>query len=236
MLRSSGIAGLFGATSSFYSNLSQYSSIRSGAYSRATKAYYAKNPVKKTEDTSKNPVKKNQVSKWNASNAALSDVKDEAKELIDSAKKLTSTGKGNMFAKESEYDKDEAYKAVSSFVNNYNDTVSALGKTANVSVSNAGNSMTRMTNVMSKSLAKVGITVGTDGKMSVDEETFKKADMSSVKSLFNGNSSYASIVSSSASRIETTASNQITQSNAGIYGSNSYFTGVNTGSFFDSYF
>lgn len=232
----SNYGNLFGSTSGLYSSLSQYSSIKSGAYAKLTKAYYAKTPTTTEKDTSKTPVKKNQTTKWNESNKALSNAKAEATELVDSAKKLTTTGKDSMFASESKYDKDAVYKAISSFVEDYNDTVSALSKTSNSSVKNAGSSMTRMTDVMSKGLSKIGITVGTDGKLSMDEDTFKKADMDSVKSMFNGSSSYAGIVSSSASRVASRASNQISQMNGGTYGSNAYFNSYDSGSLFNSYF
>lgn len=232
---------LFGATPSFYSNLSQYSSIRTGTYKKAVKAYYSQITNTETNQTenkkpTKNPVKKESTTKLNESNLALSTIKATATELVDSANKLTSTGKDNIFASESSYDKDTVYKAVNSFVNEYNDTMEALEKTTNLSVSNAGNSMARMTNVMCKSLSKIGITVDTDGKMSVDEDKFKNADMESVKSMFHGSASYAGIVSSSASRIASQASNQISQANGGLYGSNAYFNSYSSGLLFNGFF
>ena len=47
--------GNTGSTSSLYSQLVQYSSIKSGAYAKLTKAYYGKNTdtSKKTESTAK---------------------------------------------------------------------------------------------------------------------------------------------------------------------------------------
>lgn len=241
MARSLGIsnyANLFGSTSSFYSNLSQYSSIKNGSYAKLTKAYYAKDTTNKTDTTkpSQTNVNKNQTTTWKESNAALSTTKAEATELVDSAKKLTSTGKDSLFGNDGKYDKDAVYKAVSNFVDEYNDTVSALRKTSNTSVNNAGDSMTRMTNVMSKNLSKIGISVETDGKLSIDEDTFKNADMSKVKSMFNGNSSYAGIVSSSASRVASQASTQLSQANGGFYGSNATYNSYTSGSLFNSYF
>ena len=66
--------------------------------------------------------------------------------------------------------------------------------------------MKRMTGIMKNSLEKVGITIGSDNRLSLNEETFKNADFNKVKSLFNGGSSYAGIVSTSASRIAATSS------------------------------
>ena len=65
--------------------------------------------------------------------------------------------------------------------------------------------MTSMTDTMSKALSKVGVNVGTDGKLTVDEEAFKKADMNSVKSLFAENISYGSQMADKASEISKDA-------------------------------
>lgn len=260
----SGYGGLFGSSSmgnsfmsSFYSNLGQYASVKSGAYAKATRAYYGKNTAVDStntknstnstssadKSTSKSSSYTSAYSKTNTDNVALTTAKTEASELTEAAKKLTSSGKDSVFAKDKEYNKDDAYKAVSNFVKEYNDTVTALGGTKNTSVSNAGNSMKRMTDVMSNSLSKIGITVGKDGKLSVDETEFKKADESKVKSLFNGSGSYAGIVSSSSSRIEQQASNEIskynnnsTYNNSTYNNSGSYYNYYNSGLLYNGYF
>lgn len=227
-------AGRLSGMSSFYSNLSEYGSIRTGAYSKALKAYYKKVAPNKTTQTQQTT---NLKDKGNVANVALSTVKSEANELVDSAKKLTSTGKGSLFADKDNYNKDDIYNAVSNFVDQYNETVDSVSSVSNSSVNNAGNRMTRMTDIMSNSLSKVGITVGADGKMSIDEETFKNADMSRVKSLFNGSSSYAGAISSYASRIASQASNQIHRVNGSFYGSNgSLYNSYNSGSLYDGFF
>lgn len=226
MFRSSGVSGM----SSLYSSLSEYGSIRSGAYSKLVKAYYKKAVPSKTQQTQ-------QTDSKNKTNAVFQTLKSEANELVDSAKKLTNTGKGSLFADQNHYNQDDIYQAVSSFVEQYNDTVDSAGSASNTSVKNAANSMTRMTGIMSNSLSKVGITVGADGKMTVNEEQFKNADMSRVKSLFNGNSSYAGTISSYASRIASQASNQIGRINGSMYGSNgSFYNSYSTGSLYDGFF
>ncbi len=238
---SSGINSIFGGSSgynSIYSNLSQLSSVRSGAYAKALKTYYSTD--------SKSPIKtayKNYNLDTNLyTDKALTNVKNQSSELISSAEKLASTGKDNLFANKDSYNPDNAYKAVSDFVNEYNDTVSALGKTTNTSVVNVGYSMTRMTNIMKTSLGKAGIKVGTDGKLTINEEDFKKADMNTVKNLFGSNSSYAKIISSTASRLQSTALKQSLNGNSyyntgSVYGSNgsyynNYYSGFNFNSFF----
>ena len=218
------ILGYGGYGNSIYSNLSQISSLRSGAYSKLTNAYYGRSGSKNAiQNTS--AYNRLRTTAYN-SQTALKTVGTEAAELTTSANILTDTGKNSLFANVDTYDADKAFKAASDFVNNYNDTVSALSKTDNTNVRSAGASMTRMTGIMKDSLSKVGISVGVDGKMSIDEEGFKKADVNTVKSLFNGNGSYAKIVSNSAQRVQTTVNTQQLYGGS-VYGnSGSYYSAL----------
>ena len=240
----SSYGSLFGgrssAMSSIYSNLAQYASVRSGAYTKAAKAYYAKvatSESKKANGSEQSESSSSITGRQAAfANTALSSVKTKASELNDSAKKLTATGKDSLFSKDG-YDKDTVYKAVSDFVSKYNNTISSVKGTDNVAVNSAANSMTRMTGIMRNSLSDVGISVGTDGRLSVDEEAFKNADESKVKNLFNGNSSYAAVVSDSASRITSQASNQLANAGGSLYGnSGSYYNNFTSGLFYNGYF
>lgn len=238
----SSYSNMFGSgsssTSSFYSNLGEYSSIRNGAYRKLVKSYYKKMNSTDSDTTDKSTTgSKGKNTKVNSTGTvALSTVKSEASDLVTSAKKLTATGKDSLFASEEKYDADATYKTVSNFITQYNDTVDALSKVTSTAVKNAGNHMQNMTNIMSKGLSKVGITVGTDGKLTVDEQKFKAADMSKVKALFNGSSSYAGVVSSAAGRVASQAGNQISQLGGGLYGSNGYYNSYYSGSLYNGYF
>ena len=241
----SSYGSLFGGRSSamysIYSNLAEYASVRSGAYAKAAKAYYAK--VATSDTKAVNSSEKSESSSGILTgrqaafaNTALSSVKTNASELNDSAKKLTAAVKDSLFSKEGYY-KDSVYKAVSDFVGKYNNTISSVKGTDNVAVNSAANSMTRMTGVMRNSLSEVGISVGTDGRLSVDEEAFKNADESKVKNLFNGSSSYAGVISDSASRIASQASNQFANIGGSFYGSSgSYYNDFTGGLFYNGYF
>ncbi|MCR5609750.1 MAG: flagellar filament capping protein FliD [Lachnospiraceae bacterium] len=236
------------SVSSMYGNLSQYSSVKSGAYFKATKAYYNKMSEMEGKSTTKKKSigmndfygKINQSTKMSESSKNISAAKTEANELIDSAKKLTDTGKDSLFASKDKPDKDAIYKAANEFVTNYNETMDALKKVNNTNVKSAGDSMTRMTSALSKSLSKVGITVGTDNKLAIDEDTFKKADVNEVKKLFNGSGSYAGIISSSATRLSTQAVNEISGYSQSLYSNNgSYlnnYNSINSGLFYEGFF
>lgn len=236
---------MFGSSSasSFYSNLSEYSSIQSGAYRKLVKSYYKKMGRTDTEKTNTtNTTRKNtNAQNVSANKVALSTVKAESTELVNTTAKLINTGKDSLFANADKYDKDAAYKAVGAFVSDYNATVDALKSVSDISVQSAGSSMQRITSIMSKGLSKIGITVGSDGKLSLDEKSFKDADMSNVKSMFNGTGSYAGIVSAAASRVSSQAANQINRSNGSLYGSQYgnqgyYYNSYNSGLLYNGYF
>lgn len=243
---STAYGNMFGSNtmSSFYSNLSEYSSIQSGAYRTLVKSYYKmqnQTDADKTDKTDKTNTNTANSASLSAGKVALSAVKAEASQLVKSANALTETGKDSLFADAEKYDKDAVYKAAGTFVSDYNATIDALKSTSDISVQSAGSSMQRMTGIMSKGLSKVGITVGTDGKLSLDEKTFKDADMSDVKSMLNGNGSYAGIISATASRVATQAANQINRSNGSLYGSRYgsqgyYYNSYNSGLLYNGYF
>mgnify|MGYP000635871498 CR=1 FL=1 len=72
-----------------------------------------------------------------------------------------------------------------SFVSDYNSLINAADDSETKQISRNLESMKLLTDINSKSLAKVGITVDSkSGKLSVDEDTFKKADSTKVDALF----------------------------------------------------
>ena len=230
-------SGSSNLSSSIYSNLSQLSSIRSGAYSKALKAYYGKN---NSTENSKNTSSSKHNNYSYAANSELTKVSKESSELVAASKKLADTGKDNLFSSKDKYDSDAAYKAANEFVTSYNETLDAVSKTMNSSVRNSANSMTKMTGIMTKSLGSIGITVEKSGKLSIKEEEFKNADFDKVKSMLGTNGSFARIIGSSAQRLESAAEQQNRQSayGTGIYGrnGNSYGGYGYTGSSFNGWF
>ena len=212
-------------------NYSDYATIRNGSYFKLLSAYYSK-----SDSTDSTTTVSPSISTAKDDAKTLTRIESAAESTEKSLSKLTATGKDSLFASEEKYDADAAYKAVGNFVTQYNDTVDALSKVSGTAVKSAGNHMQNMTNIMSKGLSKVGITVGTDGKLTVDEQKFKTADMSKVKALFDGSSSYAGVVSSAAGRVASQAGNQISQLGGGLYGSNGYYNSYYSGSLYNGYF
>lgn len=205
------ISSLFGGLGSGNSllgsfNFSDYNSIRSGAYKKLIKSYYSEQ--RETSSSGNDKIQKRPQSNTLAKDTTgITKMKKESDDLKTSVADL---GKDELWDKTSdEYDVGKIVSAVKNFASEYNDVLDQSSKVSTREVAQQTAFMTSLTNTMSKYLSKVGVTIGSDGKMSVDEETLKKADMNSVKSLFSGNFSYASQVAAKAAAI-TSAANRST--------------------------
>lgn len=221
--------------------LSDYAAIKNGSYGKLMKAYYAKD--------ASNEVKSLATSKSSSSTSTaaddaktLSEIKGAADGLKEAADKLIDRGTDSLFKKvdiESKdengaatttkgYDTNAIYSAVSDFVKEYNSMLSEGGNSETKNIQNKMNSLVGITSSNESLLSQVGITIGEDNSLSIDEKAFKNANMTTVKSLFNGSQSYAYRVSAQASLIdfaaETESSKANTYTSAGSYG-NTYLSG-----------
>ena len=134
-----------------------------------------------------------------------------------------------------DYDREAIYQAVKGFVNSYNTLMTSADDTGDTTVQRRVENLANKTFTMNKSLKAVGITFQEDGKLSLDQSTFMKADMSRVKSLFNDNGSYGYQVSAQASLISYAADSAMTKGSAyGMGGSQG--VNFNTGNLFNGYF
>ena len=194
------------AASSFIANMDMttYSGIRSGSYFKLLKSYYGNNLNSKAQSL---------VS------SSVSTSKDSAKTLAS----IESESEQALYKNSRKDDTDATYKKVSAFVSDYNSLINAADDSETKQISRNLESMKSLTDINSKSLAKVGITVDSkSGKLSVDEDTFKKADSTKVDALFKGNGSYAYAVASKASMLEYAAKNEAEKTNT--YGANGRYT------------
>ena len=231
-----GLSGLYG------SNLFSYNSYSTSAYRKLLQSQYGSNRTSRvTRDQQNSRTRGTQTSKNVAS--PYSDVIKNSQALSSDANKLSAVGKDAAFTKKitvdeygkrvQSYDKDKIYNAVKGFVNDYNKVIDSALYSGNQSLQASASSMGNTTRIMSRSLNDVGISMGRDGKLSIDEETFKNSNMDKVKQLFNGSGSYAKTVGNAAARIESTANYQSNRASTGCgyYGSNGRY-----GSSFSDYF
>lgn len=217
--------------------LGQYASIKNGSYAKLMKAYYGNS----SNDTIKNlaqNVNKNNISNTLTSEEAkaITKVQSSTDSLKESADALLEKGSKSVFVqKDGRYDTDAIYSAVDQFVKDYNAVIDATGDVDNKSIQRSAANMVNASVQNGKLFGKVGITVGEDGKLSLDKDLFKKADMFTVKSLFQGNGSYGYQVSAQSSMINFAADQAASKANTYTVGG-TYNNMFNAGNIFNSYF
>lgn len=102
-----------------------------------------------------------------------------------------------------EYDKSALVKGVSNYVTAYNSTISNLAS--------CGGSLNKSFKIefveafkgSKEALEKVGITMGTDGKLVIDQNKLEAAKPEEIKSIFGATSEYVKNIASSVSSIDT---------------------------------
>ena len=97
------------------------------------------------------------------------------------------------------YDIDKIFATAKSFVNNYNKMFDVAGSSTNSGVMSNLFSIRDKTARNADALKEFGISVDAKGKMQIDEDTFKKADMSKVQKFFKD---YGSAIATNASLVD----------------------------------
>ncbi len=238
-----GIQALFGTSStSLYDSLGQYASIQKGAYKTALKAYYSK------ESTSKSASSSDSKGTNKTEEQVANLIKSDAACLAKAGEKLNASGDKSLFVEKDYktkdengnettvhgYDMDSIYKAVSDFVKNYNSFIEDASDSDSKSVLNQTLHLTNQVKTYAQTFGKAGITIGKDNKLSIDEDTFKKADIGTLKGLFTGNSSAAVQIATKASMIDSTAASEINVKK--MYNNTGSYNDLSTGSIMDSLF
>lgn len=214
-------------------DLAEYSSITRGSYSKLVKAYYAKyGNTDALDGTDKTD-----------STATKTTLKSDAKELFDAANTLSTTGNKSVFKKVEQtdettgeksmgYDTDKIYKAVSRLVDSYNDLVKNSTDSQDNSVLRQTLHMVNSTTSNGSLLNDIGIKINSDNTLSLDEETFKKANMSTAQTLFNGSDSFGAKIQAAASNIYLNINNSLGNSNT--YTQSGTLGNYSTGNILDS--
>ncbi|MCR4642121.1 MAG: hypothetical protein K5697_08850 [Lachnospiraceae bacterium] len=217
--------------------LSDYSQIKSGTYGKLMKAYYAdqgsktsgtSSAEKSDAETRRSDILSkltshtaDSVTKKSETQTALSKVSADADALQKSADAVREADLG---------DTEKRQQAVQSFADSYNALLKSAADADNTSVNNRIDGMKDNTALYKKSLAEIGVNVGSDGKLSVDAEKLAAADQGKVEDLFAQRGSYAYSVGVSAAMAETNAN--YAANTASTYTANGTYSGV-TGSLFE---
>ncbi len=176
-------------------DMSSVASIKNGSYGKLLKNYYAQS-------------KADAKAQIGDTDAKLTDIKMSADKLELKAdalnsSKLWETKTVTKDGKQTEElaNSDKALSAVKDFVNSYNKMIDEAGDSETKSVLRKTGWMANMTRENSNLLGEVGIRVGADDKLTLNEDAFKKANETTLKEMFYGNESYASKVSAKAAGI-----------------------------------
>lgn len=204
---------MFGGGSSM---LGDYAMIKSGTYKKLLTAYYktdrSSSESSDTEGSTKSnrydrvaEKKKLEERKKNSevTNQYLA-VKNEAGDLRTSAYALNSyTLYREKTAEDgtTSYDRDGIKKAVQNFVSDYNSLMTASSKVESSGISSSISGLVKQTKENEEALKSVGISIGKDNKLVLDEEKLGSADINTLSSLFKGSSSYGNTVANKSSEI-----------------------------------
>ena len=221
LLSSLGNTSLFGTSSSNSSDMgfsiTDYASIKNGSYGKLLKAYYSKD---------KSSAKTSAESADNKESSKISLVKSTAEDLKASVSGLSSAIKsGNA---------DKIFEAAKSFAEDYNSLVSAAGSADKASIKRTATNMIDEMGSHLSLLKQAGFSMDIDGKLSVDEETVKKAG-TALNTLFNSAGSLGSSIQAKTSSIASSATNLLKKGN--LYSANASYSKTNdigVGSIYDS--
>ncbi len=108
-----------------------------------------------------------------------------------------------------EIDYDAAYSAAESFINSYNDFVKNTGSSGDKTVSNKNDFVSNMTTAYSRRLEKVGVTIGSDGTLSIDKDTFNSAKATQLEQVFGKKDSFAEFMGEQARQLEAYAESDV---------------------------
>lgn len=229
------ISSLFGSignssnTNSTFS-LADYASIRNGSYGKLLRAYYTKQE--------KEASSKAETSAAESKNLALiktdsDSLKKTMLDLMDEdlyEKKEIKDKDGNVTK---DYDREAIAKSVKAFVDGYNSVIDAVGKSEDKAVLRNGVWLTGVTKANEDLLNKIGITIGSGNKLSLDENRLKDAHISTLSSIFTGYNSYGDDVLRKAAQLSTAATQGASRSGTTYNNNADYEKLISSGLIYD---
>ena len=201
-------------------NYSDYASIRGGSYHKLLSAYYeAQNETKQTGTvTHTRREQLEALANKNEQNGSTSISKDKTETLSkiqSAAEKLGDTADALMTdGRKKEFDSTKAYEKVQAFTEAYNSLLKETEKSNTKGVTNAITSMKQNTKWQESLLQEIGITIDDKTEaLSIDKDTFMKADLSKVKDLFVSQGAYGYQTAVKASMAEYQAQREASKAN-----------------------
>lgn len=194
----------------------EFQSIRTGSYGKLLSAYYAKMEKNGATEAIQKETANRQLVGGNASS------------LKSAAKTLSKMD----FSKATD---EESLKAIKDFVSSYNSVIDTVDDVNSKSILRNGVWMTNITSKSSGLLNELGISVGKDNKLTLDETKWKEASKTTKASLFNGRQGFAEKMIYKANQM-TNASAEKASYTASAYKDNGDYTKVNAQSMYEDLF
>lgn len=127
---------------------------------------------------------------------------ENAEKLSESSKSLNKNAGALATGSEELYkDPEKSAAAIKDFVDSYNSTIDSLKSSENLKALEKGASIVNTVKAYSRTLDRIGITMGSDNRLSVDADKLKQASPTTLKSLFAGNYSLSTRIADKASYI-----------------------------------
>lgn len=198
----------------------EYNSIRSGSYGKLLSAYYKK--MNSGDSATEAIQKENENRKLVGGNAST---------LKSAAKTLSKID----FSDTSDAGKEKSLKAIKDFVSAYNSVIDTADDVNSKGILRNAVWMTNITSKSSGLLNELGISVGKDNKLTLDETKWAEAHNSTKSALFNGRQGFAEKMVYKASQM-TNSSAEKASYTASAYKDNGDYTKVNAQSMYEDLF
>lgn len=200
--------------SNFATLATSFNSMKSVAFMRTVKNYY-----KNLETSSSSSSSNNSSSSEKLQSTQLIDFKDSLKSIQTSENSIklninsAKTNKNLNLIKNGN-DNDKSYmkdlvNSISSFADNYNSMIDKSSNIESSSVLSNVLSMTKMTRYNATSLNEIGISLGSDNKLTVNKDKLTNADLDKINSLFGENGSFGDYTAHRASSLSSLCISQI---------------------------
>ena len=209
----SGLESILGGSSSSQ-GLGDYALIQSGAYKKLLNAYYNKQD---SEDTAQTKAEK----------INLTTAGSDANGLNAEITKLLEKGVNDE-------NREEIKEGLKSVIEKYNSVIDSSSNVDDVKVLRQALWMTQDTSALAASLSDVGITVGSNNKLSLDETKFDKAQLSSLNTVLSGRNSYFGKLADRSAALSSAAGNAVSgSSSSSLYKANGSYAAGTTGNVID---
>ena len=138
-----------------------------------------------------------------------------------------------------DYSSDSTYDAIANFVSSYNTLLSKIDSVESTIKNTYGTKLNDLTDKNKEALEAIGITVESDGKLKIDSDKLKQADISEVKKIFGSDSEFIKGVKEQSEEVNNIVSQalSIQKSLSSLYNSSSSSVDVSEllyGSSYDS--